>query len=307
MDFVDKIYIISLERHKNRSKLLKTDLLTAGFDESKIEWIEAVDGNELNIIESIKNNTISDTFIDPYGCVSKGVYGCALSHQLAYEKFLETPSDIKNCLILEDDACVSHTLLRFLLPNSIGYGKFIKEMDTFDWDVILMGGQEKLMDTKKSKGCVLNRMKKYPKSYAAHSYIINKIGAKALIDCNKPIRLAADVNLHCSDVNLYGVPSSFFNQRQGAFEKWQSIELQSKFAGNILYNKQNWELDEIISSTTYGDHTDDDLSKGTHKKALISNKLEVSSMNWDLFTTPKGENKRGWANIHLNTDECNCK
>ena len=301
MDFIDKIYIISLERHKHRSELLEVDLSTAGFDVSKIEWITAIDGNELDITKSIENGTISDTFIDPYGALSKGVYGCALSHQLAYKKFLETPSDIKNCLILEDDVCVSHTLLRLLLPNSVGYKKLIEEMNTFDWDVIQIGGQDKQLEYEKTDSYVLKRMKKNPKHYAAHSYIINKEGARALIDCNKPIRFAADVNLHCSDVGLYGVPSSYFLQKQGDMEKWQVLDLSNKFVC-ALYNKENWEADEIISATTYGDHIDDDLSKGTHKTLLVSNKLEVSSVDWKSFTAPNGDEIEGWGNIHLKTN-----
>ena len=155
MDCIDKIYIISLDRHKNRRKLIKLDLITAGFDESKIEWITAIDGNELDVSECLENNTISDTFIDPNGGLTMGIYGCALSHQLVYKKFLETPSEIKNCLILEDDSSVSHTLLRFLLPNSFGYKKFIEEMDEFDWDVISLGTQTKQTEFEETKSYVL--------------------------------------------------------------------------------------------------------------------------------------------------------
>ena len=53
MDCIDKIYIISLDRHKNRREYIKLDLITAGFDESKIEWITAIDGNELDVSECL--------------------------------------------------------------------------------------------------------------------------------------------------------------------------------------------------------------------------------------------------------------
>lgn len=301
MDCIDKIYIISLDRHKNRREYIKLDLITAGFDESKIEWITAIDGNELNIDECLENNTISDTFIDPNGGLTMGIYGCALSHKLVYKKFLETPSEIKNCLILEDDASVSHTLLRFLLPNSFGYKKFIEEMDTFDWDVISMGTQTKEIEYEPTKSYVLKKMVQYPLNYAAHSYIVNKNGARKLIDSNTPIKFAADVNIHCSDVNLYCTPSSYFLQQQGEYPKWLNLDLENKFKLGVMYSKNGWELDEVISATTIGDYKPEELSKG-FKGIRISNKIKINNVNWKPFTAPNGDNIEGWANINLKTN-----
>ena len=302
MDFIDKIYIISLERHKNRSKTLEADLETAGFDKSKIEWVTAIDGNDLNITECLDNGIISDTFTDPYGNLSKGVYGCALSHQLVYKKFLETPSWVENCLVLEDDACVSHTLLRLLLPNSFGYKKLLEEMDTFDWDVILMGGQEKLLEYERTDSYILKTPKKYPADYAAHSYLITKKGAEALIKSNESIRFAADVNLHCSDINLYCVPSSYFNQKLGDFQKWIVREMYNRFKGRVLYSADGQELDEVVSATTFGDYSEEELLSVPYKNATISKKIEVSSMDWKPFIAPNGDEIEGWGNIHLKTN-----
>ena len=302
MDFIDKIYIISLERHKNRSKTLEADLETAGFDKSKIEWITAIDGNELDITECLDNGIISDTFTDPYGNLSKGVYGCALSHQLAYKKFLETSSEIKNCLVLEDDACVSHTLLRIALPNSFGYKKLLEEMDTFDWDVILMGGQDKLLEYEKTDSYVLKNPKKYPSEFAAHSYLITKKGAKALIKSNESIRFAADVNLHCSDVNLYCVPSSYFNQKLGDFPKWIVREIHNRVKGRVLFASYGQSIDESVSATTFGDYSEGELKGNPNKNAIISNKLEIISMDWKPFIAPNGDEIEGWGNIHLKTN-----
>lgn len=301
MNWVDKIYIISLERHENRRKSILLDLVTAGFDESKIEWISAIDGNELDIHECITNNIISNTFLDPYGNLTKGIYGCALSHQLVYKKFLETSSDIQNCLILEDDASVAHTFLRVLLPNSLAYKKFLEEKDKFDWDVILMGGQEKRMEYENTNSYVLKTTKRYPINYAAHSYIITKKGAEKLIDSNTPIRFAADVNIHCSTANLYSTPSSYFLQKHGDFDKWMSLMLEQRFRLNILDTKTGWDMREIISTTSFGDYSINEVNETSYKTAQISNKIEIDSINWNSFITPNGDEVNGWTNIHLKT------
>ena len=305
MEFIDKIYIISLERHKYRSRMLEDDLISAGFDKSKIEWVTAIDGNELDITECLNNGSISDTFIDPFGNISKGIYGCALSHQMVYKKFLETSSEIKNCLVLEDDACVSHTLLRLLLPNSFGYKKLIEEMDTFNWDIILMGAQTKQLEYEKTDSYVLKNPVKYPGNYAAHSYLITKKGAEALIKSNEPIWCAADVNLHCSDVNMYCVPSSYFHQRLGDFEKWLSLEMYNRFKTRVIYASDNPSVswDESVSATTFGDYSDEEVRFGTpYKTATISNRIEVISMDWESFTAPNGNEISGWGRIKLKTN-----
>lgn len=303
MNWIDKIYIISLERHDNRRKSIKLDLLTAGFDESKIEWIDAVDGNSLNIDECLKDGTISNTFTDPYGVLTKSIYGCALSHQLVYKKFLETSPEIQNCLILEDDASVSHTLLRVLLANSLPYEKLLEEKNKFDWDVIVLGGQEKQIEHINTNSYVLKRMKRYPRDYAAHSYIITKKGAMELINNNKSIQFAADVNIHCSNVKLYCTPTSYFLQKEGDFERWLSLRLESRFKWNVLYTKEGWDREEVVSSTTYGDYFIEDLNEKSYKTAQISSKIPVDGVNWNSFTAPNGDVIEGWTIINLKVKE----
>ena len=302
MNWIDKIYIISLERHNNRRNQIFADLHSAGFDVSKIEWIHAVDGSKLDVIKSINDGVISDTFIDPQGMLTKSVYGCALSHQKAYKQFLETAEHIKTALILEDDASVTHTLLRMCLTKETGYNKLIEEKDSFDWDVIVMGGQYKTIEHLDTNSFVLKEMKRYPVSYAAHSYVINKGGAKKLIESNSPIQFAADVNLHLSDVKLYCTPISYFSQKIGSMDKWTLVQLQSKFKYDVLYTQENWETDEIISSTSYGDYgstiNDGDvfITVGITKE-MSSN---INNIDFKPFKAPNGDEIDGWVNIHLN-------
>ena len=293
MNWVDKIYIISMHKHGIRRQNLYNDLLSAGFDDFKIKWIQAIDGNRLDINEYIRDNKISKTFRDPAGALTKSIYGCALSHKLAYEDFLKTDDSVKTALILEDDAALTHTGLRIMLPNSDGYAKLEDDIETIDWGVIQMGAiHSKIPNEEIPDGFVLGKMDRYPLGYAAHSYIINKSSVKNLIENNKSIQYAADTNIHCSDVEIYCPPISYFSQKTGTYERWTTAKMLHQFEKNILF-----ELDDyggmFMSSTTYGD------DNKTTFNAMISDKLSVKSVDWKPFTNNHGDLIENWANIHL--------
>ena len=149
MKFVDRVYIISMHKHGIRRQNLYNDLLSAGFSNDKIEWVQAIDGNELDIDELLDENKISHKFIDPNGALTKSIYGCALSHQLAYEKFLKTDDTIKTALILEDDAALTHTALRSLISGSgKGYDMLVDDVETINWGVIQVGSWSQKIEGK---------------------------------------------------------------------------------------------------------------------------------------------------------------
>ena len=305
MKWVDKIYIISLERHEPRRTRLFADLRTAGFDTSKIELISAVNGNDLDINILLENKIISDTFIDPNGLLTKAIYGCALSHQMIYRNFLDSNS--QTALILEDDAGLTHTGLRTLLPNSDAYQKFIEEKNQFDWDVIFVGGASKIMPYHGIQSHVLKPMVRYPDGFAAHSYIINRSGAEKLIRSNQPIQFAADVNIHCSGAKIYCTPISYFSQKVGEFDRWHASEVHQNFVSYTLHG-QNKEGNDNLSSTTYGDmhgeisKTDYTADKGnSFNSAHVSKKLPLESVVWKSFIAPNGDEIDSWTHIKLKT------
>ena len=139
MKFVDRVYIISMHKNGIRRQNLYNDLLSAGFSNDKIEWVQAIDGSQLDVDELLDENKVSFKFIDPNGALTKSIYGCALSHQLAYEKFLKTDDTIKTALILEDDAALTHTALRNLISGSRGYGMLVDDVEKINWGVIQVG------------------------------------------------------------------------------------------------------------------------------------------------------------------------
>jgi len=300
MEFVDKIYIISLEKHSIRKEIITADLDSAGFDSSKIEWINAIDGNTIDIGKSIEDKKIDTTFKDPSGVLTKSIYGCAMSHNMVYKKFLELPDD-KIALVLEDDASVTHTLLRLLLTKSFGYTTLMKEIDEVNWDVLLMGGQEQRIEISPSSKFTIKPAKKYPRTFAAHSYLITKTGAEKLLESNECIQFAADVNIYCSDVRLYCTPISYFTQKVGTFEKYTLTRLDKEFGMFLMVHDGNLALgEEIISSTTYGDFSFEETDNiSLYRTTSLSMKLDVDSVNWDSFIAPNGDEVENWANIKL--------
>ena len=304
MKWVDRIYIISLERHETRRNTLFADLRTAGFDTSKVQWIKAIDGNTLPLDILLKNGTIHPTFKDPNGLLTKAIYGCAISHQLVYRDFL-SHSDIETALILEDDASLTNTGLRTLLPDSDAYKKFEEEKNTFDWDVIFVGGASKIMPYYGIQSYVMKPMVRYPEGFAAHSYIINKSGAEKLIKSNQSIQFAADVNIHCSGAKIYCTPISYFSQKVGELDRWMASEMHETYVSNVL-NKYNGGGTDYLSSTTYGDvynevdKNDYTGGKGKSFKSLhVSRKVDVDYVDWKPFIAPNGDEIDGWTNIHL--------
>ena len=306
MKWVDRIYIISLERHANRRKRLYADLRSAGFDTSKIELINAVNGNDLDIDKLINEGAISDTFVDPNGLLTKSIYGCAISHQIAYGRIMNS-DDVETALILEDDAALTHTGLRTLIPNSNAYQKLLEESDKFDWDVIFVGGASRIMPYHNIDSHVLKPMVRYPKGYAAHSYIVNKMGVMKLMDSNRSIKFAADVNIHCSGAKIYCTPISYFSQKVASLDRWTISEMHQNYVSNVL-NVDNDEGNDNLSSTTYGDVFNqidvDDYTGGkgnSFNTAHISKQILVNSIDWNSTSLPNGDIVEGWTNIHLKT------
>lgn len=303
MKWVDKIYIISLSDANIRKENIWNDLVSAGFDSAKIEWIEAVNGNDLDIDDCIKDGIIDTKFRDPNGHLTKSIYGCALSHQKAYKKFLETSDDVETVLVLEDDASLTHTALRTLISGSPAYDMLVEDVKNIDWGVIQLGQVFKNMnyiedDTLNTY--VLKRMK-FPKNHwAAHSYIINKTSAKKLIENNTPIQYAADTNIHLSDVDVYCPPVSYFLQRVGDHHRWMTLHLQSQFLNHVVFDVNRYGL-EYQSKTFYGDLIEKEkhLTNPIYEIAL-SKAVDIEKIDFESFESANGDTIEDWVTFHLN-------
>jgi len=305
MKWIDKIYIISLRDAKIRQNFIWNDLLSAGFDSSKIEFIEAVNGNDLDIEECLREGIISPKYRDPNGVLTKSIYGCALSHQNIYKEFLETP-DVETALILEDDANLTHTALRALIKDSPIYDYFIEDIKKLDWEVIQLGQVDRFMnqiydeslDTK-----LLKKMEMPTNEWAAHSYIINKKGATKLIENNTPIQYAADVNIHVSNSEVYCPPVSYFLQNVGNHHRWMMQHLQTKFLKYVLHDVDEFDL-EYQSKTFYGDliEKEEYLENPIFEMAL-SKAIDAEKITFESFEIANGDTIKDWVTIHLKEEK----
>lgn len=302
MKFVDKIYIISMHKHGIRRKNVYDDLLSAGYPHNKIEWVDAIDGSKLDIDELLDENKISHKFVDPNGALTKSIYGCALSHQKVYERFLKTDDSIKTALILEDDAHITNVGLRTLVKGSKGYEMLADDVENIDWGIIMVGHIDKdIKGTQCDEALVLQHMDRYPIGYAAHSYIINKESAQKLIDNNSPIEFAADINLHCSDVEIYSTPVSHFGQKTGRYFRWETQKMMLQHEEYILYELQDFG-NEYLSYTTFGDNFTEGAVRYL-KTASISSKIDVEKVTYETFTNSYGDSIENWGTIYLRTKD----
>lgn len=301
MKWIDKIYIISLRDAKTRQNFIWNDLLSAGFDSSKIEFIEAVNGNDLNIDECLRDGIISPKYRDPNGVLTKSIYGCALSHQNIYKEFLETP-DVETALVLEDDANLTHTALRTLTDDAPAYNYLIEDSKKVDWDVIQLGQVDRFIDYVDDDSIdtkILKKMAMPTLQWAAHSYIINKSGAAKLIENNTPIQYAADVNIHTSNSEVYCTPVSYFLQKVGNHHRWMMQHLMNKFNRYVLHDVDEFDLD-YQSKTFYGDliQQDEHLEKPIFEIAL-SRAVDAEKITFESFKARNGDTIKDWVTIHL--------
>jgi GR25 family glycosyltransferase involved in LPS biosynthesis len=108
----DVLYYINLEHRTDRNEHILAELAKTGIDESKVHRIDAV-------------------------CIKEfGMLGCVKSHIKTLEAFLQTPDEIQNCLILEDD---------FKLKDLNNLNVSIENLDAFfgmniEYDVLMISG-----------------------------------------------------------------------------------------------------------------------------------------------------------------------
>ena len=92
-----KVFVINLERSKDRMRFMKQQLDAQGIP---FEQISAVDGRLLTDDE-IQQATEKPSFPRFYASLSTGEIGCYLSHRLAWQRIIDKELDW--ALILEDD------------------------------------------------------------------------------------------------------------------------------------------------------------------------------------------------------------
>jgi GR25 family glycosyltransferase involved in LPS biosynthesis len=186
MDGVDAIYWINLDRSKERRDNMIKVLEDPVFQNVEKIRVSATDGKDKNnTYKKIGNYNKQDEITDYE-------YACLISHLDSINEF--SRSNYNNAIIFEDDITLE------FMPF---WDKSIKDvMDNApsDWEIIM------LWYNVEDNGFVLSDYEKFNKHYYALAYLINKKGAKRLIeksfDSGK-YNLVDDYS-HKSDYYIYG-------------------------------------------------------------------------------------------------------
>ena len=165
---VDKIYVINLDRRKDRLKNIDT-----GLNKNKLEYerFSACDGKNID-----KYKKDIEKYFDKDHKLTNGQIGCALSHIKIWEKILKNGT--KNTLILEDDAIIPDNLL-----------ERINKLDIKKFDLLYL--QLHQIICKKIKKNIYKPVKG-DGNWGTTAYIINKNLIKRII--NKKIKEPIDVH-----------------------------------------------------------------------------------------------------------------
>lgn len=198
---IDKIYVISLKKNRERANNVIKELNKLGGIFLNCSIFDAIDGSkltqkEINNYLSIKAQyTLKNpSTYDEIRAV--GEIGCYLSHYKIWEDIIL--NDFKNCIIFEDDAFAEEnykTIMNYIntIPN--------------DYDIAYLGwwNRYSYKYNKKNNNWLYTDKLVNNKSMVLglYSYILNNSGAKKLITKALPIDIQVDsfISLY-NDINI---------------------------------------------------------------------------------------------------------
>jgi len=168
-----KIYVINLKRRTDRRAQVEETLKAANIPETiEIEYVEAIDGQALPPADTYN---VIEGFTDPGTdrVITKGEVGCALSHQMIFEKAYKEMSDDENILILEDDLAIDPFFMETIEQVEI-------EAKEIDFDFIYLG--RKKVNNGVEEEQVSPILVKPSYSYWTSSILYSKKGLKKILD-----------------------------------------------------------------------------------------------------------------------------
>jgi GR25 family glycosyltransferase involved in LPS biosynthesis len=192
----NKIIYINLDRRPERNLNVIDQLKKVGLL-NMAERFSAIDGKklDLNKIDSsiittdgigyAKKSDIIFTHLTP------GAIGCAMSHRAIYQKIID--ENIENCLILEDDI----TFVDDFNKKIQKVEKYIKD-NKLEYDLFFLGYHPSSLRDFYTQ--------KFLNIYGLFGYIVNKNGAKKLLDLF-PItyQIDTEISFNSDKINIQGV------------------------------------------------------------------------------------------------------
>ena len=222
-----KVYIINLQKDKNRKKNILNELKKQNLKNYK--FISAVNGNKLKKKEINSLISKEKNFINPINTnMSKSEIGCSLSHIKIYKEIVK--SDIDYALILEDDAF-------FLNKFTKNLKKFISINFKYKKQIIL------LSELREFYKIPIDKEKDYEivdvtNAYFTHSYFINNEAARSLLHFNFPVKTVADnfiiFKIYCG-IKITGLNPYLLGQDKKKFES--SIKFTSNLKQVFLFKR----------------------------------------------------------------------
>ncbi|XP_073955723.1 glycosyltransferase 25 family member [Choristoneura fumiferana] len=166
----DEIFMINLERRKQRRELMELSFDELGIDAT---LVKAVDGRNLDLNDLREYSaTLMPNYRDPYHNrpMKAGEVGCFLSHYYIWEKIVKEHHAIT--LVLEDDIhFVPYFRHRFL--------ELFQEIKQLDWDLVYIG--RKILQDGEEKYATKHTTKPLY-SYWTLGYLLSERGAQKLLD-----------------------------------------------------------------------------------------------------------------------------
>jgi glycosyl transferase family 25 len=174
-------YIINLNRSKERYECIKKHLNGLGLN---IERIEAVDGSTLSQEEIDKKVDLESYRTFFLHSPKRGTIGCSLSHIKVWERFLQ--SDFEFAMIFEDDVSFDPKNLKIVIDDLVKN----KEL----WDIVSFEIHRNGRIPLTIKKLVNDHHLCVFLTKATHSgaYMINRKGAKNLLEKALPIKMPVD-------------------------------------------------------------------------------------------------------------------
>jgi len=226
---IAKIFLINLKRRKDRLDFFKKYYNL----ELPITIIDAVDGNNLNLEQLLKDNIINNYTLDViktprkyhYELTHEGSIGCYLSHYNIWKSLIDNYDKNKIFLIFEDDSIITNITL-----NEINYRLSLLPLN---WDIYILSNPDLCYLKKK----INNNLFKVKRFFLTNAYIINIKAIKKIFNTNTFFPIVQQIDSYLSELaldfnlNIY-VHNKTFNY----------YEQSTTFDSDIQENNLNTEL-----------------------------------------------------------------
>jgi len=218
--FADKIYVINLPGRLDRKNICEEQAKKYNLD---LNYVDAIDGRDLDLDLLLKEGIIDKVFYDPHGtCCTMGTYGCSMSHIKAWQQAYDDGVEVS--LFLEDD---------FFVSPFIDYNQMLSQKDYImdvDWDVLFLGKHRRFVKGYDINSLMVKTTEDWLDTevatrkedtgleyWGAHAYLVRRKTIKYLLDNYIPVNMGADVWLQYksrgNDLKIYTFRETFIWQK----------------------------------------------------------------------------------------------